>query len=98
MKTPGVIDGVIVAIIISLASAATGLLLGGFTSYPSLFQLLLCGSSLIYLVYLLKRSDAKIGSPMWRGVGCCAQASITSIEPPTRVSGRPGRGRGCRRR
>lgn len=61
MKAPGIIDGVIVAIIISLGAAAASLLLGGFVAYASLFQLLLFAATLTYLVYLLKRSNARIG-------------------------------------
>jgi hypothetical protein len=61
MKTPGIIDGVIVAIVISLGATAASLVLGGFIAHATLFNLLLCGSTLIYLVYLLKRSKAKVG-------------------------------------
>ena len=61
MKTPGIIDGVIVAIIISLGAAVTGLILGGFIASTTLFNLLLCTATLIYLVYLLKRCQAKVG-------------------------------------
>lgn len=61
MKTPGIIDGVIVALVISLSAGAVSLVLGGFIAYATLFNLVLYGSTLIYLVYLLKRSKAKIG-------------------------------------
>ena len=61
MKSPGIIDGVIVAIVISLGAAAARLVLGGFIAYATLFSLLLCAATLVYLVYLLKRSKAKIG-------------------------------------
>ena len=61
MKTPGIIDGVIVAILISLGAGATSLVLGGFFLYSTLFNLILCGSTLVYLIYLLKRSNARIG-------------------------------------
>jgi hypothetical protein len=61
MKTPGIIDGVLVAIVISLCAAVASLILGGFIAYATLFNLVLCGSTLIYLVYLLKRSNAKVG-------------------------------------
>jgi hypothetical protein len=61
MKTPGIIDGVIVAVVISLGAAASSLVLGGFIAYATLFTLVLSAATLIYLVYLLKRSKAKIG-------------------------------------
>ena len=61
MKAPGIIDGVIVAIIISLGAGSASLLLGGFVAYASLFQLLLFAATLVYLVYLLKRSNARVG-------------------------------------
>ena len=61
MKPPGIIDGVIVALVISLGAAAINLVLGGFIDYATLFNLVLCGSTLAYLVYLLKRSSAKAG-------------------------------------
>ena len=61
MKAPGIIDGIIVAIVISLGAGATSLVLGGFVAYATLFSLLLCSATLIYLVYLLKRSSARVG-------------------------------------
>lgn len=61
IKAPGIIDGIIVAILISLGAGAVSLLLGGFTAKATLFNLLLCSATLIYLVYLLKRSDARVG-------------------------------------
>jgi len=61
MKAPGIIDGVIVALVISFGTAAAGLVLGGFITYATLFNLVLYTATLIYLVYLLKRSQAKVG-------------------------------------
>ncbi len=61
MKTPGIIDGVIVAMVISLGAGVASLVLGGFIAHATLFKLLLCAATLIYLVYLLKRSRAKVG-------------------------------------
>jgi hypothetical protein len=61
MKTPGIIDGVLVAIVISLYAAAASLILGAIVTHATLFNLVLCGSTLIYLIYLLKRSKAKVG-------------------------------------
>jgi len=61
MKTPGIIDGIIVAIAISLGAGAASLVLGGFIAYATLFNLVLCTATLVYLVYLLKRSSARVG-------------------------------------
>jgi hypothetical protein len=61
MKKPGILDGVTLAMVISLAAAALSLLLGGFIVYGLLFELLLYSATLVYLLYLLKRSDARIG-------------------------------------
>jgi hypothetical protein len=61
MKTPGIIDGIVVAIIISLGAGVAKLLLGGFIAYGSLFNLVLYAATLVYLVYLLKRSSARAG-------------------------------------
>ena len=61
MKTPGIIDGIIVAIAISLGAGAATLVLGGFVAYATLFNLLLCAATLVYLLYLLKRSNARVG-------------------------------------
>ena len=61
MKQPGLLDGVTVAMIISLGAAAASLLLGGFIVYGLLFELLLYSATLAYLLYLLKRSKARIG-------------------------------------
>ena len=61
MKSPDVIDGVIAALLITLGAGAASLLLGGFMTHATLFGLLLSGASLAYLLYLLKRSGARIG-------------------------------------
>ena len=52
MKKPGIVDGVTVAIIISLGAAVASLLLGGFIVYGLLFELLLYAATLAYLLYL----------------------------------------------
>ncbi len=61
MKAPGFIDGVIAALAISLAAAAAKLLFGHFVAAGTLFQAVLWGATLAYLVYLLKRSRARTG-------------------------------------
>jgi len=75
MKSPGLIDGVIVAALIAAGAGIAGLLLGGFVGLGTLFKLLLSGASLVYLVYLLKRSGARVGRLVvisgWAIVGLC---------------------------
>lgn len=61
MKTPTLFDGISIAALISLAAAATTLLLGGVILSGLLFELLLYGGALGYLLYLLKRSRARVG-------------------------------------
>ncbi|NCF38100.1 MAG: hypothetical protein GWP56_17265 [Gammaproteobacteria bacterium] len=61
MKAPGIIDGVIVALVISLGAAVASLLLGGFIGYGTLFNAILLAATLTYLLYLFKRSSARVG-------------------------------------
>jgi hypothetical protein len=61
MKTPGILDGVTFAVIVSLGAALASLLLGGLLVYGVLFELLMYAATLVYLLYLLKRSRARIG-------------------------------------
>jgi hypothetical protein len=61
MKTLTLFDGITIATLISLAAAATSLLLGGFIVYNLLFELMLYGGALGYLLYLLQRSRARVG-------------------------------------
>jgi len=61
MKKPGLVDGITVAMIISLGAAFASLLLGGLIVYGLLFELLLYAATLAYLLYLLKRCKARIG-------------------------------------
>ncbi len=61
MKAPGLVDGIVVALGISLGAAAAGLLFGHFIATGSLFQAVLWGATLAYLVYLLRRSRARTG-------------------------------------
>jgi hypothetical protein len=76
MKKPTILDGVTVAMIISLAAAAASLLLGGFVIYGLLFELLLYAATLAYLLYLLKRSKARIGRVLV--IAAWAITSLTS--------------------
>jgi hypothetical protein len=75
MNKPSILDGVTLAMVISLGAAAASLLLGGFIVYGLLFELLLYGASLVYLLYLLKRSQARIGRVL--AIGAWALISFT---------------------
>ncbi|HKJ50248.1 MAG TPA: hypothetical protein VKB27_02040 [Gammaproteobacteria bacterium] len=61
MKTPGIIDGVVVAMLIAVGAGIASLLLGGFIGPGLLFNLVLLWATPVYLIYLLRRSDARIG-------------------------------------
>jgi hypothetical protein len=61
MKSPGIIKGVIIAFLISLAAGIANLLFGGIVADATLFSLILCASTLAYLIYLLKHSSARVG-------------------------------------
>ncbi len=61
MKSPGILGGILVAVIVALGAGATGLILGGLIFHDTLLNLILCASSLVYLLYLLKCSSARIG-------------------------------------
>ena len=61
MKKPGILDGVTVALLIALGAGAVSLLLGGFIVYGLLFEVILYAATLTYLLYLLKRSNARVG-------------------------------------
>lgn len=74
MKMPTIIDGVTVAAVISLGAGAVSLLLGGFLVYGLLFEMLLYAASLAYLLYLLKRSRARVGRIVV--IACWATASL----------------------
>ena len=61
MNRPGIFDGVVFAVIVSLGAGFATLLLGGLLVYGVLFELLLYAATLVYLLYLLKRSSARVG-------------------------------------
>ena len=71
MKKPGIIDGIIVAAIISIIAGAASLLFGGFIGHGDLFNLLLLGATLIYLLYLLKRSPTRVGRVVLMSAWAC---------------------------
>ncbi len=61
MKAPGIIDGVLIAAFIALGAGLANLLLGGIAGPGAAFSLVVPGAALAYLVYLLRRSEARIG-------------------------------------
>ena len=61
MKQPGIIDGIIIAAVISIAAAVANLLFGGLFGRGVLFNLLLLAAALTYLLFLLKRSPTRVG-------------------------------------
>jgi len=61
MKAPGLIDGVLIAAAIALCAGLAGLLLGGFVGLAALVDLVLPAATLVYLLYLLRRSKARVG-------------------------------------
>ena len=74
MNSPGILDGIVVAFAISLGAGAIALLFGGFVSYANLFNALLLGATLVYLVYLMRRSRARVGRIV--AIGAWASASL----------------------
>ncbi len=70
MKSPGILDGLIFAFLVSLGAGAVNLVLGGFVAKATLFNLILLGATLAYLVYLLRRNNARVGRLMV--IGCWA--------------------------
>lgn len=73
MKYPGIIDGVMFAVIVAVGAGIAGLALGGFTSLGALLGLVLPWATLVYLVYLFKRSEARSG----RVVAVAAWAAVS---------------------
>jgi len=61
MKTPNVIDGLVVAILIAGGAALASLLLGSVFGKAALLHLVLPAATMFYLLYLLRRSGARIG-------------------------------------
>lgn len=87
MKAPGFSLGVVIAFFITLYAATVMLFLGGSVVYLTLFEICLYGSTLIYLIYLLKHS----GTPVGRIVTVCIWAaaslasSLVNISPVEQV-------------
>lgn len=61
MKSPGIIDGVMVAVVIALGAGIASLFPGAFIDYGSLLNAVLLAATLTYLLYLFRRSNARVG-------------------------------------
>ena len=61
MKSPGLFDGVVFALLTSLGAGLAGLLLGGFLAPATLTGVILHAAALGYVTYLLRRSRARTG-------------------------------------
>ena len=61
MKRPGIIDGIIFALVVAIAAGAANLVFGTLVGYGGLFNLILLAATLAYLVYLLRRSPVRVG-------------------------------------
>lgn len=61
MNRPAILDGVTFAVIVSLGAGLASMLLGGLLIYGVLFELIMYSATLLYLLYLLKRSSARVG-------------------------------------
>lgn len=61
MKAQGFSRGMVIALVITLYAAAATLLFGGSVYYLTVFEVCLYGSTLIYLIYLLKHSENPVG-------------------------------------
>lgn len=61
IQPPGIINGIIIALVISLIAAIASLVLSGLIHQSTLFSMVLYTATLIYLVYLLKNSNSRLG-------------------------------------
>ena len=61
MNAPGIISGIVLAFLLSLAAGLAGLLFGAFVAQTTLFSLILAAVTLAYLLYLLKHGNARVG-------------------------------------
>lgn len=72
IKSPGIINGIIAALVITLAVGALILLLSGFIYQSTLFALVLYSATFAYLIYLLRKSSTHIGRVVivssWAGI------------------------------
>jgi len=61
LKSPGIVNGIIAAFLISLVAGVASLLFSVFVSTTTLFSITLYTATLAYLIYLLKNSNARVG-------------------------------------
>ena len=58
---PGFVDGLVAALVISIGVAFASVLLSSFVGNPLRWMLLVDGAALAYIVYLLRRGEARVG-------------------------------------
>jgi hypothetical protein len=72
MKAPGIIDGILVAVLIAIGVGFTTLITG-FAGLGAQLDLVMPWATLAYLVYLFRRSDTRVG----RVVAVAAWATLS---------------------
>ena len=77
MKKPGIVDGIVFALVTALCAGAANLVLGAFIGYGTLFNLTLLAASLAYLLYLFRRSPARVGRVVF--IAAWAVASLAAF-------------------
>lgn len=82
MKSPGITHGVVIAFFITLYAASVTLFLGGSVFYLTLFEVCLYGSTLIYLIYLLKHSGTPVGRIVTVSLWAVASMASSMINIP----------------
>ena len=82
MNAPGFSRGVAIAFLITLYAAAVTSILGGSIFYLTLFEVCLYGSTLIYLIHLLKNSENPVGRIVTVSVWAMASIACSLINIP----------------
>ena len=82
MKKPGIIDGIVFALVVALCAAAANLVLGAFIGYGTLFNLTLLAASLAYLLYLFRRSPARIGRVVFLSAWVAVSLAAVVLDLP----------------
>jgi hypothetical protein len=82
MKTTGIINGIVFAILVSLTAGVANVLLTGLVTKITLFNLLLNATTLAYLIYLLTHSSARAGRVAAISVWAVASLVCWLLEVP----------------
>lgn len=61
MKRPGIIDGIVFALLVAIGAGAASLVFGAFVGYGTLAGIIVPASTLAYLLFLLRRSRLRVG-------------------------------------